>query len=170
MTETADTSGASPDVVSDDQLREKQQAVQALREEVAAAEAQRVQTAREQANTIAMAELDAEEARLNAQLAAARQQLENPPDTTSGPLAVAEETREAAEAQVEGVEAKATADAEQQQLAEADEPPPARSTEDPPPELTATDTETPDGGTPDGGTPDTGTADTPAPPTPNANG
>ncbi len=58
--------------VSDEELAQKQAAVEKLRQQVADAEATRVANERSTANAITYAQLDAEQARLEAQLAAAK--------------------------------------------------------------------------------------------------
>lgn len=87
--------------VSDTDLAKKQERVAKLRAQVEEQERTRSQREREQANAITMAQLDAEEARLQAQLDAARagSKVGAVKEGASGPLEAAREERKIAEAQ-----------------------------------------------------------------------
>lgn len=83
---------------SDEDLKKKQEHVARLREQVAAEEAKRVTREAELANDVTMAQLTAEEARLEAQLTAARQanKVTAVKDGASAPLQSAREQMEQA--------------------------------------------------------------------------
>jgi hypothetical protein len=87
--------------VSDADLAKKQERVAKLRAQVEEAERTRVERERDQANTITMAQLDAEEARLQAQLDSAKAagRVSTVKEGASGPLEAAREDLRIAEAQ-----------------------------------------------------------------------
>lgn len=87
--------------VSDADLAKKQERVARLRQQVEDAERTRVTREQQQANTITMAQLEAEEARLEAQLAAAKEagKVGAVKDGVSAPLEAAREDRAIAQEQ-----------------------------------------------------------------------
>jgi hypothetical protein len=87
--------------VSDADLAKKQERVARLRAQVEEANRTRITREQQQANTITMAQLDAEEARLEAELAAAKSasRVGAVKEGASGPLAAAKEEKAVAEAQ-----------------------------------------------------------------------
>lgn len=86
---------------TDEEVAKKQERVAKLREQVETADRTRVQRERDQHNTILMEQLNAEEARLEAELAASKSSstVTAVRSGASGPLAAAREERATAEAQ-----------------------------------------------------------------------
>jgi hypothetical protein len=87
--------------VTDEDLAKKQASVAKLRQQVEDADRLRITRERDQANDITYAQLDAEEARLQAQLDAAKAaaKVGSVKDAASAPLAAAQEDKAVAQAQ-----------------------------------------------------------------------
>lgn len=91
---------------SDEDLQKKSDRVQKLREQVAAEESKRTTRERELANDVTMAQLEAEEAKLEARLAATKEQgkVSAVKEGAAAPLSAAKEEMERAVAQKKAVE------------------------------------------------------------------
>lgn len=90
---------------SDEDLKKMQDKVEKLRERVAAEETKRITRERELANDVTYANLEAEGARLEAELAAAKQanSAASIKEGVAGPLEAAKEDKARAEASLEAV-------------------------------------------------------------------
>lgn len=98
-------------MASDQELQAKRESVEKLRAQVADAETKRVTAERELSNDITIAQLDAEEARLQAQLAEARRTATKTAvkEGTSNTLAAIRADQAAAREQAKAAEKAATA-------------------------------------------------------------
>lgn len=98
------------DTISTEELQAKADEVQRLREEVLEVQAQRVSNESALSNQITMTELEAEEARLKAQLATAKSQVEGGAvESAATPLNTAKENMEVAVRQQQAAEEAANA-------------------------------------------------------------